>query len=149
MIKKIVALTLTLAIVTGSLSTVAYAKDDERNISLNEPNEKMVVYEGDLVTEEEAKAAKEAKLKAADAGMDYWDMQEEENGAKTLTFASEKELDTYIKKHELLTTAPDIIEDIEIAEIGYVSRNKERGRWNVMHSQEIAGRKAMLHGLIA
>ena len=117
MIKRIVSLTLTLAIAISSIGTVAYAKESA--------TQKMVVYDGDLVTEEEVKAAKEAKLMATEEGMEYWDEMEEENGPKTLTFSSEKELDTYIKENELLTTAPDIIEDIEVAEKGYVSRNKE------------------------
>ena len=117
MIKRIVSLTLTLAIVISSVSTVAYAKESTE--------QKMVVYDGDLVTEEEAKAAEKAKLMAAEGGMEYWDMMEEENGPETLTFSSKKELDTYIKENKLLTTAPDIIEDIEVAEKGWWICNRK------------------------
>lgn len=118
-IKKVVALTLAFTIVMSSVSTVAYADEGTKD-SGKTSSEKMVAYAGDLMTEEEAKEL--AAMELGELNDFYSDDEELES---TITFTSDNEVEAYIKDNALLTTAPDVIEDIEVAENRYVSRNKD------------------------
>ena len=119
-IKKVVSLTLAFTIVMSSVSTVAYADESTRDSS-NASSEKMVAYAGDLMTEEEAKELA-TSMELAESN-DFFSVDEELESA--ITFTSDSEVEAYIKDKALLTTAPDVIEDIEVAENRYVSRNKD------------------------
>ena len=111
-VKKFISLILVTAIIISNANMYAFAD------VIGE--ESLVAVDGDVRTRSEVeKMAAEELLSANDF------VEEEETDENTIVFASDSEVKDYIRDNLLLTNAPDVIDDIEVAENKYVSRDKE------------------------
>lgn len=112
MVKKFISLMLVTAIIISNVNMYAFAD------VIGE--ESLVAVDGDVRTRREVEKMAAEELLSANAFM-----EEDETDENTIVFASDSEVKDYIRDNSLLTNAPDVIDDIEVAENKYVSRDKE------------------------